>query len=136
MTFLNLNGINDVQPPEVHPEARVPLCIVDAKVTEKDGKTNIRCILSIEEPHPTAGREWANLFHYVSMPTDKDDADKVQTKLRMAKQFFIQAGIPFDNGVNVEEMVGCRFEGNIVLDEFEGVPNNKLKPDPLPRDAR
>lgn len=133
MSFIQLNGLNDVQPPEVHPEARAPLCIIDAKVTEKDGKTNIRVLLEIEEPHPTVGRSWANVFHYVSLPNSNDDADKVQTKLRMAKQFFKQFGVPFDDGLNVEEMVGCRSEGNLTVEEYEGQLSNKLKTDPLPR---
>ena len=133
MSFISLNGLNDVRPPEVHSEGRVPLCIVDAKLTEKEGKTNIRCIIEIEEPHPNPGSSWANMFHYVSMPNSNDDADKVQTKLRMAKQFFVQFGVPFDNGVEVEQMVGCRAEGNIIQDEFEGQPKNVLKTDPLPK---
>lgn len=135
MTFLALNGLNDVRPPEVHPEGRVPLCIVDAKLTEKEGKTNIRVLLEIEEPHPEPGRSWANIFHYVSMPNENDDAEKVQTKLRMAKQFFVQFGIPFDNGVEVEQMVGCRADANIVQEEYEGQPGNKVKVDPLPKNA-
>lgn len=133
MTFLSLNGINDVKAPEVHAEGRVQLVIADAKVTEKDGKTNIRCILNIEEPHPNPQGQWSNIFHYVSLPGQNDDNDKVATKLRMAKQFFVQFGIPFDNGVNVEEMIGCRAEGNITQEEYEGQLSNKLKCDPLPR---
>lgn len=133
MTFLALNGINDVRAPEIHAEGRVPLCIVDAKVTEKDGKTNVRVLLEIEEPHPQVGSSWQNIFHYVSLPNSNDDAEKVQTKLRMAKQFFIQFGIPFDNGLNIEEMVGCRAEANITVEEYEGQLSNKVKTDPLPR---
>lgn len=133
MTFLQLNGLNDVRAPEIHPEGRVPLCIVDAKVTEKDGKTNVRVILEIEEPHPQPGASYQNIFHYVSLPNANDDSDKVQTKLRMAKQFFVQFGIPFNNGINVEEMVGCRAEANITAEEYEGQLSNKIKTDPLPR---
>lgn len=133
MTFIALTGLNDVRAPEVHPEGRTPLCIVDAKITEKDGKTNVRVILEIEEGHPTAGSSYGNVFHYVSLPNSNDDADKVQTKLRMAKQFFVQFGIPFDDGLDVESMVGCRADGNLVVEEYEGVPGNKLKTDPLPR---
>lgn len=133
MTFLALTGLNDVRPPEVHSEGRAPLCIVDAKLMEKDGKTNIRTILEIEEPHPEPGRSWATVFHYVSMPNETDDADKVQTKLRMAKQFFLQFSIPFDNGVEVESMVGCRADGNLTVEEYEGQPKNVLKTDPLPK---
>lgn len=135
MTFLALNGLNDVRPPEVHSEGRVPLCIVDAKLIEKEGKTNIRTIIEIEEPHPEPGRSWATMFHYVSLPSEGDDAEKVQTKLRMAKQFFVQFGIPFDNGVEVESMVGCRADGNIVTEEYQGQLSNKLKADPLPKGA-
>lgn len=133
MGFLVLNGLNDVHAPEIHPEGRVPLCIVDATEVEKEGKFNVRVMLEIEEPHPEPGKSWATIFHYLNPPQRDDDEDKQQTKLRMLKQFLVQFNVPFDNGIDVATLRGMRAEGNIKIEEYEGTPQNKLKCDPLPK---
>lgn len=133
MSFIQLPGLNDVRPPEVHPEGRVGLVILDAKPKEKEGKMGINCLMGIDEPHPEPGREWSNFFHYISLPTKDDDAEKVKTKLRMIKQFCVQFGVPTDDGFDPAQVIGSRGEGNIVVEDYQDQPQNKLKLDPLPR---
>lgn len=135
MSLLKLVGVGDVQAPEVHPEGRVPLCILEAKETEKDGHTNVRIMLEIEDPHPVAGKEWAVMFHYLNPPQGDDDEEKVKNKLRMAKQFLIQFNIPIlDDDIDLATFAGSRADGNITIEEYNGASSNKLKCDPLPRD--
>ena len=131
MSFLEMPGLNDAKEAVSVAEGKYDLCIIDAKVTEKDGKKNIRTILEIEG-EPDAG----NVFHYVGLPHESDDADKRKSKMLFASRFFHQFGIQTDNGVDLEALVGSRASGaNLTQEEYEGTLRNNLKCDPLPQEA-
>ena len=128
MSFIELKGIDDIQEQKAAPEALYDLCITSAKMKEKDGKHSIALVLEIEgEP------DYANVFHYVSLPGENDDEDKAKIKLLFAKRFFHQFGISLDNGVELEQLVGNRATGcRLVQEEFEKNVTNKLQVNRLP----
>jgi len=126
MSFIALKGIAEVAEPKAAPEGPYDLVITDAKLTEKDGKHNIRLILGFEN---TDGK-FANIFHYIALPRG-EDAGKDQMMLLMAKRFFTQFEIPFDDGVEVESFVGSRARCNVKQDEYEGQIKNVLVLDRL-----
>ena len=124
-------GLNDAKEAVSVPEGKYDLCVIDAKVTEKDGKKNIRLIMEIEG-EPDAG----NVFHYVSLLHESDDGDKRKTKMLFARRFFNQFGIQADNGVDLEALVGSRAAGaNLTQEEYEGSLRNGLKCNPLPTES-
>lgn len=131
MSFIQLNGLQDVQELPVAAEGRYPLVITSASLKdskEGDGK-NILCIVEVE-----SDRKYANIFHYIALPRG-DDKDKDQTMLLMAKRFFKQFGIPFEDGVELEAFVGSRCEGNVKVDEYQGQLRNVLMIDRLPTEG-
>lgn len=139
MSFIQLTGIGDTKEPTVAPDGRYPLVITSATVKEskelKEGQTkkgkNIMCVIEIEG-EGAHGEKFANIFHYISLP-DGQDKDKDQTKLLMAKRFFVQFNVPMDgDGVEIEQIAGCRAEGNLGNETFEDKPRNVLKVDRMP----
>ncbi len=131
MSFIDMPGLNDAKEAVSVPEGKYDLCVIDAKMTEKDGKHNIRMILEIEG-EPDAG----NVFHYVSLPHEDDDSEKRKTKMLFARRFFNQFGIQADNGVDLEALVGSRASGaNLTQEEYEGNLRNGLKVNPLPTES-
>ena len=131
MSFFELPGLNEVKEKYAAPEGQYDLCIVSAKVNEKEGKTNVQCILEIE-----GSDEYANVFHYLSMPGPEDDADKKQAKMLFMARFLNQFGIDASNGLETEQLVGSRATGcQLTQEEYEGNLNNKFSPNQLPREA-
>lgn len=127
MSFINLQGIQEVRELKNAPEGRYRMRIVNAQSHETDNGMSIQTILEIE-----ADERYANVFHYVALPNGKDAA-KDQMKLLMAKRFFTQFGIPYEqNGVEIESFVGCAAEANLGVDEYQGQTKNVLKLDRLP----
>ena len=131
MSFIDMPGLSEVKDAYAAPEGLYDLCIVSAKVTEKDGKTNIQCILEIE-----GGEDYANVFHYVSLPGGDDDADKKKAKMLFARRFFVQFGIGTDDGIETEQMVGARATAcKLSQQEWEGTPRNNFSANQLPQEA-
>ena len=129
MTFIALQGIEEAHEPKVAPEGEYNLCIVNAKMNEKDGKVNVMTILEIEgEP------DFGNVFHYISIPTEDDDEDKTKAKMLFAKRFFVQFGIDVDDGVELDQFVGSRAVGKLTQDEYEGNIKNVLQVNRLPNE--
>lgn len=130
MSFIALKGIENTAEPKVAPEGEYDLCIISAKLNEKDGKINVMTILEVEgEP------EVGSVFHYISIPGPDDDEDKVKAKMLFAKRFFVQFGIDIDGGVDLEHFVGCRALGKLMQEEYEGNPKNVLQVNRLPAEV-
>jgi hypothetical protein len=134
MSFIQLHGIADVKEAKHVPEGRYPLIVTSAQLKDskkEDDAQNILCILEVEDsidPKP------APVFHYVALPRGKD-AMKDQQMLLMAKRFFVQFDIPIDNGIELEQITGCRADGFLKVEEYpEGSGNmkNTLQLDRLP----
>lgn len=128
MSFIQLSGIDDIQEQKPAPEGSYDLCIVTAKMNEKEGKQSIMTMLEIEgEP------DFANVFHYVALPGPSDEPEKAKAKLLFAKRFFHQFGITVDGGVEMEQIVGNRATGaKLIQEEYEGNVTNKLQVNRLP----
>lgn len=126
MSFIKLSGIDDVKELPVAAEARYDLCIISAKPHEKDGVLgSIQCIIEIE-----GDVKYQNIFHYVGLPKG-EDASKDQMSLLMARRFFEQFSIPYDNGVEIEQIVGSRANCAVKQDEYQGQKKNVLQLDRL-----
>lgn len=131
MTFIEMPGLDDAKEAKVAPEGLYDLCIVSARINDKDGKKSILTTIEIEgEP------DYANVFHYIALPHESDEDDKRKFKNLMAKRFLHQFGVPMEGGVDMEQLVGCRASGaKLVQEEYEGNLSNKLQVNRLPQEA-
>jgi hypothetical protein len=131
MSFIELDGINDVHEPVTAPEGMYDLVIASATIKEKEGKKNIFCVIEFEN----TDTEYANILHNVSLPSSDDDSDKRKNKLLFAKRFFHQFNIPFEGGVDVEAFSGSRARCKVSVGEYDNKPQNKISLDSLPEGA-
>ena len=131
MSFIDMPGLDDAKEAVAVAEGAYDLCIIDAQITEKEGKRSIRTIIEIEG-EPDAG----NLFHYIGLPHEDDKPEDRKTKNLFARRFFNQFDINVDGGVELEQFVGSRATAaKVVQDEWEGALRNNLKCDPLPMEG-
>lgn len=128
MSFIELPGINDVKEPTLAPEGMYDLIIVRAQIRQKDGKSNILVALEFEDK----SFDYADVLHNISLPAAEDDPEKRKTKLLFAKRFFHQFGVPFEGGIDLEALPGCRGRAKVKGDEYEGKQKNVLDLDTLP----
>jgi len=131
MSFIDMPGLNDVKEKYAVAEGPYDLTVISAKISEKEGKMSVQCILEIEgQP------EAANVFHYLSIPGGDDDAEKKQTKMLFLKRFCNQFGIVLDNGLETEQIVGARATAcKLTTEEYNGQLNNKFNPNQLPHEG-
>lgn len=131
MTFIDMPGLEDAKEPVAVAEGKYDLCVIQADLTEKEGKRSVRLIIEIEG-EPEAG----NIFHYIGLPHEDDDGDKRKTKMLFASRFFNQFKINTDKGFEMEQLVGSRASAAMVVqEEYEGDLRNSLKTDKLPTEA-
>lgn len=130
MSFIELPGLSDTKEPQIVPEGEYDLCIVQAKLNEKEGSTTIMTILEIEGEENAA-----NVFHYIALPGADDEEDKRKAKNLFSKRFFHQFGIEMDGGVELEQFVGCRARCKLTQDEYEGNLKNVLQVNRLPAEV-
>jgi len=133
MSFFELPGLSDVKEKYPVAEGMYDLCIISTKVNEKEGKTNIFCVLEIEG-QPDA----ANVLHNVSMIGPDDDDDKKKAKMLFLARFLHQFGINADAGLETEQMVGSRATAcKLTQEEYpenSGQIKNNYNPSQLPRE--
>ena len=131
MTFISLPGIEGTHEPKVAPEGEYDLCIISAKMKEKDGKNSIMTVLEIEgEP------DFANVFNYIGLPSKGDDDAAKDFKNLFAKRFFDQFHIEMTgDGVELEQFVGSRAKGKLIQQEYEGNITANLQVNRLPAEA-
>lgn len=124
MSFIDLGvDLADVKFPSTVPEGMYDLTIEKATATSKDGKQGIQVILSVD-----GNLDAANIFHNLSLPTTADDEEKKLTKLRFLKKFLELFKIPAPEGqLDLTQFPGSRAKVKVVLDEYNGMINNKLK---------
>ena len=128
MSFITLTGLEDASEKKVAPEGEYELCIIVAKMNEKEGKHSIMTVIEVEgEP------DVANVFNYIGLPGEDDD--QAEFKLLLAKRFFNQFGIEMNNGVELEQFVGSRSKGRLIQEEYpegSGLLKNTLQVNRLP----
>lgn len=133
MGFIEMPGLGDIAEQPLAPEGTYDLCIIDAKLQQKDDKNSIMCILQVEN----ADKDYANIFHYVGLPNSGDDADKAKAKNLFAKRFFVQFSVPVEaGGFEIETLVGCRAtDVKVTQGEWEGRMGNNLQIDRIPEEG-
>ena len=125
MSFIDLGkDLDDVKEPETVPEGQYDLTIEAADAKEENGSLKGVSIRLGIEGHPDA----ATVFHYLSMPMEGDDEDKVNFKLRFVKKFFAAFNIETENGgFELADLPGQSGKCKLILDEYNGMINNKIK---------
>ena len=125
MSFIDLGtDLDNVKEPETVPEGMYDLIVEGVTEKEENGELKGISIRHGIEGHPDA----ATVFHYLSMPMDGDDEDKVNFKLRFIKNYFAAFGIPCKKGkFDVADFAGCAGKVKLVLDTYNDQVNNKIK---------
>ena len=121
MSIVKLNGIADIQEAKLPPEGRYDLVCLKADLQEKEGKSSIRLILSVED----TDENYANLFSYIGLPGPGDDGEKVAQKLLFAKRTLYWLGMDDvieDGELDLSALPGCqtRIPIPVVPSEYEG----------------
>ena len=116
MSFIEVEGLSEVQEGKIHPEGMVDLRVDDAEqYTNDKGRDVIRCRIRIEEEG-----EWMPFMHFLAMPMEEDDQDKRKTIIRSMKRFLYWFNVPMeDNGFAVEDITGCTANLMIIQQESQ-----------------
>ena len=126
MSFINLGqDINEIKEPETVPEGMYDLVIekVMEKKNEQGDLTGLNVILDV-----SGYVDAAPVFHHVSLPHEDDDEDKTAFKLRFLKKFLDAFIIPFTKkGFDMVDFAGATGKVKLILDEYQGTINNKIK---------
>ncbi len=123
MSFINV-AIEEAVEKQALPEGSYDLVVTDVEPYHNDnsGKDSVRCSIGFVE-HPEA----KNIMHFIALPHESDDADKVNNKLLSLKKFLERFNVPFEgNGFNVEDIAGAtaRMFVAVEVDEEYGPQNN------------
>jgi len=122
MSFIDVNLGEDVKEAEAAPEGEYELLVDDVYEYDKeyDDGTTGRLIRVKHLIQDTGDVTYKPVYHYLSLPNESDDRDKVQMKLLMIKRYLTMAGIPFDqSGFNVEDLYGARFTAKLTQEVYE-----------------
>ena len=118
MAFIPVN-LNDAVESQPVPNGRYSLTITACEETKTKelGKPQYRVSIGFDE-QPTA----PNLTHFVGLPTESDEPNKMQFKMLLLKRFLALFDIPYDSkGIDTEklamEMVGRKCTAEVVLGE-------------------
>lgn len=133
MSFIQMSGsFSNVQERKPVPRGTYDLVIKNAEAYQsaESKKNSIKVTIGIE-----GHDEAAAVLHYVSLPGEGDDADKVSTKMLMIKRFLEAFSIPYeDDGFAIEDFFGARASCELTLtdpdDDANGNTYNRLN---LPR---
>lgn len=121
MSFIDIGTeVKDIQEPQPVVEGKYLVVIDDAKMG-RNSCMSIRCHI---EGEPTAKL----LFHQLALPKADDEDAKRATKLQFLKRFLDKFKVPTTGtGFNEEDFIGCSAEVNLKVEEYEGIPSNKIK---------
>jgi hypothetical protein len=127
MSFLEVSGLGDDYEDKPVPEGEYTVRVdnIEEK-TAKDGKSpQVMCMIKVEDSDYT---DAATIFHYLTFPSESDDADKRRTKMRMNTRFLIKFGVPFEKkGFNAEDIIGCTATVLLKQEEYEGAIKNSIQ---------
>jgi len=116
MSFIEINGLGDVQEDSVQPEGEYNLIVVDRYTYQKEGASNY--IIRIK--HAFEGIDNAMpATIWLSLPGPDDTPDVMKFKLRTLARYLHASGIPFEsNGFNDEDIeIGTTFSCRVTLSE-------------------
>lgn len=123
MSFITV-AIGEAKEKEAAPEGPYNLVITEAKPYHNDnsGKDSIECSIGFEE-FP----DYNNIKHFIALPHESDDAEKMNNKLLSLKKFLERFSIPFeDTGFALEDFGGAtsRLFVEVEVSEEYGPQNN------------
>jgi hypothetical protein len=100
--------IADAKEDELVPEGGYELRIADVQDKDsKKGDAMLQIMIEVTNP-PAQIQAPAPIFHYVSLPNEKDDAKTTQYKLKMIRRLLSVFNVPFeDNGFNSDDLNGA-----------------------------
>jgi hypothetical protein len=115
MSFIQLNGMNELQEPELAPEAEYALMIVDVDAYTKDTGRDIVKVRITFEDHD----EYADFNSWLALPNVKIDVanhpegeeagqKKFKNMMLNVKRFLAQWGIDSDEGFDPADLQGAR----------------------------
>jgi len=113
MSFIemDLGGVNEQN---AAPEGTYDLRISNAQVGEAKSSGNPQIVVGITiEGHS----EYLPIRHYLGLPSDDDDDDMRQRKLRSIKRFCHLFDIAMDDGINTEDFLGATASALVTQDE-------------------
>ncbi len=128
MPFIEIKeDLNEDYEDKPVPEGEYDLRII--KATDRRNKADTgditEIIMSVEGDEGVGA---ANIFHYLTYPSDDDDSARSRMRMRFLTLFLKMFGVPFEsNGFNTEDLVGCTATGLLTQEEYEGRVSNKLK---------
>lgn len=122
MGFIDLGTeVENIPEPQPVPEGTYHLIIEDSKFNPKNNCIQLRATI---EGFPDA----KPVFHLVSLPKADDDEKKRLTKLQFLKRFVDKFKVPTTGtGLNEEDFLGCSADVKLIVEEYEGIPGNKIK---------
>lgn len=118
MSFIEMEGIDDVKEAEIQPEGEYNLVITS--VTEGRNKDNnrdmIKCRLEFAD-YPEA----QSILHQIALPNEEDDKDKRKFMLLMLKRFLAVFGVQMEGGgFEVEDLQGATGICKVKVDRPDG----------------
>ena len=124
MSFIELQGIEDVKEKELLPVAEYDFVVTDVKGEESSDSDAYKIRVRLEAEG--AGDEYQPIWHYLTTPGSNDDADKRYWKLIMIKRFLHMCNLKLDGGFNMEDLMGARLRAKIDASEYEGREGRNL----------
>ena len=124
MAFIEVKGLGDDYEDYPVPEGEYPLRVEGIKEQKaKDGVSDqVMCMIDVTDPdYPNS----ATIFHYLTFPSEQDDADKRRTKMQMNTRFLKKFRVKFEKtGFNAEDIVGA--EATVLLNQKEFPENSGI----------
>lgn len=132
MSFMQLDGINDLREPTMAPEGEYALMITHAEVKDSKnspGREVIHCRIEF-----TDHDEYASFMHWVAMPSKKLDIDensdgpeegkKKYTRMALGvKRFLNLFSIAMDDGFATEDLMGACAIAGVAQEERSDDPS-------------
>jgi len=125
MSFIQLEGLNEVAEPQIQPEGSYDLVISDVEDYVNDnGRTIIRLRLEFE-----GNDEAASFLYWISLPKEDDEIETQKLLLLSTKRCLAAFGISIDDGFDPSDLVGATGNSAVSVEIPEGMDNevNVLK---------
>lgn len=116
MSFIQVNLGEDVIERKNVPAGDYSLVITD--ISEKPAQSGSAMLTVV---HGIEGEIDAQAVkHWITLPTEGDDAETVRNKSLGLKRYLVNAGIDFDaEGFNTDELLGHSFSGALGVDMID-----------------
>lgn len=131
-TFIDLPmDIESITEPKAGPEGTYGLIVtqVNEKQDENGGLKGLSIIHEVSTaPVGVDPSEVSNVFHFISIPQQSDDQEKVKNKLLFLKRYLAVFGIPMNGSkLDPNSFIGKTASVQLTVDEYQGNITNKIK---------